>query len=210
MIGMALFAVLMCVSFASCESSSSKTPEVLFENIYIGDNLETCLAKGTIRHNPDYEIKTLASYQKNMLELANNSIADSYFSYTGVWFDKNNIVKEVELKFHQKKTGKTAKDVFNFMTQYFCQRYQGMRTETIKEHWTTNDSYKFKYEKEGIKNIWETNKVRVTLQFYHAWRMDKSSVYDENGNLIYSLAVREDIAKRDYDGNWVEVNILVK
>lgn len=209
MIGMALFAVLMCVSFASCGSSSSKTPEVLFENIYIGDNLETCLAKGTIRHNPDYKIETIAPNQKNMLELANNSIADSYFSYTGVWFDKNNIVKEVELKFHQKETGKTAKDVFNFMTQYFCQRYQGMKTETVNELWET-DCYNLKYEKEGTKNIWETNKVRVTLQFYNAWRMDKSSVYDENGDWSLNLAVREDMAKRYYDGNWVEVNILVK
>ena len=32
-------------------------PVVLFENINIGDNLETCLANGTIQNNPDYNIK---------------------------------------------------------------------------------------------------------------------------------------------------------
>lgn len=185
-------------------------PEVLFENIYVGDDLEKCLAKGTIQHNPDYKVGTIAPNQKNMLELANSNIANSYFSYTGVWFDNYNIVKEIELNFHQKESGKTAKEVFNFMTQYFCQRYQGMRTETIKEHWTTNDSYKFKYEKEGIKNIWETNKVRITLQFYSASRIDKSSVYDENGDWSLALSVREDIAKRYYDGNWVELEIIAK
>ena len=183
--------------------------EVFFENIYIGDNLETCLAKGTVQYNPDYKIETIAPNQKNMLELAYNNIVDSYFSYTGVWFDKNNIVKEIELKFHQKENGKTAKEVFNFMTQYFCQRYQGMRTGTVKDQWTT-ESYELKYEKEGIKNIWETNKVRITLQFYYALRIDKSTVYDKDGNWSLSLSVREDMAKRYYDGNWVELNIIAK
>ena len=182
---------------------------VLFENIYIGDKLEKCLAQGTVQHNPDYKIETIAPNQKNMFELANNKIANTYFSFTGVWFDKQNAVKNIELKFHQKENGKTAKEVFNFMTQYFCQRYQGMRTEHVNEQSTT-DSYELKYEKEGIKNIWETNEVKIIVKFYNAMRLNKSSVYDENGNWSLSLSVREDIAKRYYDGNWVEVNIIAK
>ena len=43
-----------------CLVGCQPKPEVLFENIYIGDNLETCLAKGTIQNNPDYNVKTLA------------------------------------------------------------------------------------------------------------------------------------------------------
>ena len=67
-----------------------------------------------------------------------------------------------------------------------------------------------KTKKEGIKNIWETNKVRITLQFYYALRIDKSTVYDKDGNWSLSLSVREDMAKRYYDGNWVELNIIAK
>ena len=94
-------------------------PVVLFENIYIGDTLESCLANGTVQHNPDYNIETLAPNFKNQFELSNSSLANSNFSYTGVWFDNNHIVKSIELSFHQKESGKTAKEVFNFMTQYF-------------------------------------------------------------------------------------------
>ena len=184
-------------------------PNVLFENIYIGDNLESCLAKGAIQYNPDYNIRTLAPKQKHMLELANNDIANSYFSSTGVNFDKNNIVKSIELKFHQKEKGKTAKEVFNYITQYFCQRYQGMRTETVKYQWTT-ESYNLQYENQGIKNIWETDKVKIILQFYNSSRIDKGSIYDENGKWSPYLSAREDVARIYFDGNWVELNIIAK
>ena len=65
-------------------------------------------------------------------------------------------------------------------------------------------------KKVGIKNIWETNKLKIILQSYSAIRKDKSSTYDENGEWSLYLSVREDIAKRYYNGNWVELNIVVK
>jgi hypothetical protein len=185
-------------------------PEVLFENINVGDNLETCLANGTIQNNPDYNIKTLApKFDNEMFELANNNIANSNFTYTGVEFDENNIVREIKLKFHQKETGKTAKEVFNYMTQYFCQQYQGMKTEEVNEEWET-DSYNLKYQKKGMKNIWETNKLKIILKSYNAIRIDKSSTYDENGQWSLYLSAREDVAKIYYNGNWVELIISVK
>lgn len=198
-LGIALFFLVGCQT----------KPEVFFENINIGDNLETCLAKGTIQNNPDYNAKTLAPNEKNMFELANSNIANFYFSNSGVWFDGNNIVSEIRLKYHQIETGKTAKEVFNYMTQYFCQRYQGMKTEEVNEEWET-DSYNLKYQKEGMKNMWETNKLIIILQSYEAIRKDKSSVNDENGQWSLSLSVREDVAKRYYNGNWVELNIIAK
>ena len=112
--------------FVGCQSK----PEVFFENINVGDNLETCLAKGTVQNNPDYNKETLIKNDISMIELANNHIANSYFTNSEVIFDRNNIIKEIVLKFQQDKKGKgkTAKEVFNYMTQYFCQRYQGMKT----------------------------------------------------------------------------------
>ena len=200
-----VFGITFCF-MVGCQSK----PVVFFENINVGDNLETCLAKGTVQNNPGYNVKTIApKFDNNMFELANNNIANSNFTYTGVEFDENNIVREIKLKFHQKETGKTAKEVFNFMTQYFCQRYQGMKTEEVNEEWET-DSDNLKYQKMGMKNIWETNKLKIILKSYDAIRTDKSSTYDENGQWQLYLAVREDIAKIYYNGNWVELNIIAK
>ena len=199
------FLSILLVFLVGCKNE----PEVLFESICIGDNLETCLAKGTVQNNPDYNVKTLDPNEKNEFELANSRIASSYFSNTGVWFNEKNIIKKIELKYHQKESGKTAKEVFNFMTQYFCQRYQEMRTETLNEQCVT-DSYKLKYEKIGIKNIWETSKLRIVLQSYDAVRVNESSSSAGNGGFDLASAVREDIAKSYYDGKWVELAILVK
>ena len=144
-----------------------------------------------------------------MLELSNSHIANANFTYTGVESDKNNMVREIRLKYHQKEGGKTAKEVFNYMTQYFCQRYQGMRTEEVNEEWKT-DIYNLKYQKRGMNNIWETNKLKIILTSYNAIRTEQSSIYDENGNWSSYLSVREDVARRYYDGNWVELNIIAK
>lgn len=198
----------ICGLITFCLIGCQSQPEVLFENIYIGDTLESCLANGTIQHNPDYNIKTLAPNFKNQFELANCSLANSYFSNTGVWFDNNNIVKSIEFSFHQKETGKTAKEVFNFMTQYFCQRYHGMRTDTVNEQWEI-DSYELKYEKEGVRNIWETDKLIITLLSYDNIRTDKSYAYNGNNWSLYD-SVREDVARLYFDGNWVELKIAVK
>lgn len=201
--------IILCFAFFYLVGCNTK-PEVFFENIYLGDNLETCLAKGTVQNNPDYNVKTLApKFDNNMFELANNNIANANFTYSGVEFDGNNIVREIYLKYHQKETGKTAKEVFNYMTQYFCQRYQGMKTEEVNEEWVT-DSYNLEYQKKGIKNIWETNKLKIILQSYDAIRKDKTSVYGENGQWSLYLYVREDVARRYYDGKWVELNIIAK
>ena len=191
-----------------CLIGCQSQPEALFENIYIGDTLESCLANGTVQHNPDYNIETLAPNFKNQFELSNSSLANSNFSYTGVWFDNNHIVKSIELSFHQKETGKTAKEVFNFMTQYFCQHYHGMRTDTVNEQWET-DSYELKYEKEGVRNIWETDKLIITLLSYDNIRIDKSYAYNGNNWSLYD-SVREDVARLYFDGNWVELKIEVK
>ena len=61
-----------------------------------------------------------------------------------------------------------------------------------------------------MKNIWETNKLKIILKSYNAIRTDKSSTYDENGQWSLYLSVREDNARIYYNGNWVELNIIAK
>ena len=84
-----------------------------------------------------------------------------------------------------------------------------MKTEKVSELYVPENE-KLKYRKEGLMNIWETNKIKIILMSYYNNRLDKASVYDENGNWSLARAVREDIAKRDYDGNWVELIIISK
>lgn len=220
------FLFIILIHLVACQNGNepnhrnSNKAEVFFENIYVGDKLESCLAKGAVQFNIDYNAESSVQEQKNMLELANNNVASPYFSFAGVWFDNNNIINRIELKFHQKENGKTAKEVFNFMTQYFCQRYQGMKTETVAEEWEHDADLKF--NKEGFKNIWETNKVKIILQFYdnsliHVYsRIKKDPIIhsDENriyrgkhidfGEIFWSEKAKEHI------GYWVEVNILAK
>ena len=168
-------------------------PEVLFENINVGDNLEVCLAKGSVQHNTNDE---------NIFELRNNNIANTYFTNNEVKFDEKSTVKEINLKFHEGKNGKTAKEVFNFMTQYFCQRYEGMKTEKIDEIW---EKFGFSWQKKGMQNIWETNKIKFTLSFYTNDPIYKESELNPNKpNFISSMA------REAYGGQWVQLKIIAK
>ena len=238
------FLFIILILLVACQNSNepnhgnSNKAEVFFENIYVGDKLESCLAKGAVQYNTDYKTESSVQEQKNMLELANNDIASSYFPFAGVWFDNDNIVNRIELKFHQIEqtesnkakssseffispqeieSDKTAKEVFNFMTQYFCQRYQGLKTETVTEQWKL-ENWGAEFKKEGIKNIWETNKVRIILQFYNNLRIDKEPVIRPNeygyyyGEQAAALIARDFVrsAAEKHIGNWVEVNILAK
>ena len=192
-----LFLLVACQNSNESNDKKSNKAEVFFENIYVGDNLESCLAKGTVQYNTDYKAESSVSEQNYMLELANNNIAISYFPFAGVWFDNDNIVNRIELKFHQieqTESDKTAKEVFNFMTQYFCQRYQGMKTEIVKEKW---EKHNLKFKKEGFKNIWETNKVKIILQFYNNLRTDSDPVvYPSNGRFYTGEGAGEAWASR--------------
>ena len=60
-----------------CLVGCQPKPEVLFENIYIGDNLETCLAKGAVQYSSNHD----------KLELT-NIIADTYFTDSEVISDR--------------------------------------------------------------------------------------------------------------------------
>lgn len=183
--------ILFCL--IGCQTHS----EVLFENIHVGDNIETCLAQGTIC-NQDNEI--------NKYELANSTIANSYFSNSVVTFDRNNIVKEIHLKFDQQTPNKTAKDVFNYMTQYFCQRYQGLKTEEVDAVQTDKES-QIKYNQYGIKHIWQTDNIKIVMTSYTNSVADRTYRTDPSGADFYWVWK---CAVDNIEGNFVELNISVK
>ena len=203
-----LFVVIIFI-VSGCQNK----PVVLFEDIYIGDNLETCLAKGTVRYNPDYNTETIIENDISMIELANNYIASSYFTNSEVKFDRKNVVKEIELKFQQKKKGRTSKEVFGYMTQYFCQYYQGMKTEIIDEE-KVYDRYEectAKFRREGMANIWETNKIKIILKSYDNTLLDRYNVHkalEPDGWDPLGYLIRLDIESKE--GKWVELKIIAK
>lgn len=205
-----IFGITLCF-MVGCQAK----PEVFFENINIGDNLETCLAKGAIRHNPDYSKETIIKNHISMIELANNNIANSYFSNSDVKFDENNIVKEIKLTFQQdnKGKGKTAKEVFNYMTQYFCQRYQGMKTKVINEEKVDNNynTYEVIFKEGGMSNIWESNRIKVTLKSYDKTLLNRYNVhkfFNPESFDVLSYITWLDIESKE--GKWVELIILLK
>ena len=173
-------------------------PEVLFENINVGDNLETCLSKGAV-------VQT-RRHQENIFELGNNNIASTYFDKNEVKFDSNNKVKEIELSYHEQKKGKSAQEVYNYMTQYFCQLYKGIKTKKLNEAW---ELHGFSWEKEGMQNIWETNQIKITLNFYlnkPIYGQDESTGnYNSLGRKVASYWERN-----TYGGEWVELKITIK
>lgn len=171
----------------------SNKPEVFFDNIYIGDNLETCLAKGAVQYR----------HHDNKFKL-NSNIVNKYFYYSDVRFDERNIIKEAELKFHQSKCENTAEEVFSLMTQYFCQRYTGMKTEIIKEN-IADDKWDIKYRQEGVRNIWETNKIRIILISYNI--APDYNYINSKSQGGYNWGA--DHAK-EIQGKWVELNIIAK
>lgn len=180
--------LLLMLSFAtmlffSCDNSN----EVFYENIHVGDHLEKCLANGSVQYNTNANINTL--------ELTHPPIFDVFLSSNLVKFDEKNIVKELELSYSQRKdngTGqyedKKVNEVFNFMTQYFCQRYVGMKTEGIKEIISVDecDICEVKLEKKGMRNIWETKHIKIILSTFEINIRDRNNVYSVLNRSLYT------------------------
>ena len=135
---------------------------------------------------------------------------DDLFNYSEVMFDEDNIIKKIDMNYHQKKGGKTAIEVFNFMSQYFCQRYQGMKTITIDE--VLKKEYAgeiITYSQEGMTNIWETNKIRIALTFYSNTLIDYKINYPSyDGQVVYNWTAN--YAENELRGNFVKLNIIAK
>ena len=183
--------IILCFTFFYLVGCNTK-PEVFFENIYLGDNLESCLAKGAVQYRSNDNFKL------------NNNIINRYFYYSDVQFDERNIIKEAVMKYHHTMSYNTPEEVFSFMTQYFCQNYAGMITEIINEN-IVDKGWDIKYSKEGRMNIWETNKIKITLSSY-CISPDYNYIY-RNGHDGFNFGAAH---AKEIQGKWVELNIVAK
>ena len=170
-------------------------PEVFFENINIGDNLETCLAKGVIKYKFDHH------YDNGKRLALSDNITTNYLPYTEVKFDDNNIVKELEFSRHADY--EAVEEAFSFMTQYFCQRYENMATEKIDEVKDEGN-----YRQIGSKNIWETNKIKIILSSYN--NMVDWQAVARNAEKPGSNGWIEEQFAKEKQGYWVELIITAK
>lgn len=170
-------------------------PEVFFENINVGDNVQSCLAKGAIQYQNEYAY-----------ELANHSITNSYFTFNEVKFNGNGVIEEINFFFRQSNTGKTANEVFSFMTQYFCQRYPQMKTKAIDKE-KKGEDFDGRYRHKGMMNIWETEKIRIELKSYTNALIDYQFTPPNPGKVVFSW---DDDAAREKQGSFVELKISAK
>lgn len=151
-----LFICLLLIGNLACTQ-----PQVFFENFNIGDKLEKCLANGLIQSSGGPHAGTPFEW-----ELTDPNIK-SYFQRTGVVFDNNNNIKEIELlaskyKYHDGYPNVDVGKSFNYMLQYFSQRYSGME----KGEFNTKDDTSCLYEV-GTEYVWNTSYLTIKVQLYH-------------------------------------------
>ena len=186
--------VITLLFLVGCQPKS----EILFENINIGDNLETCLAKGAIKYIFDHH------YDNGKRLALSDNITTNYLPYTEVKFDDNNIIEELEFSRHADY--EAVEETFNFMTQYFCQRYKNMVTEKIDEV-----KEKGNYRQIGNKNIWETNKIKIILSSYNNmvdWQVVARNI-EKSGSDRWDAWVENEKAK-NIQGYWAKLSITAK
>jgi len=135
--------------------------KVFFENINIGDNLEKCIANGLVENTggPNPRI----AFEWGLT----NSNVKSYFQYTGVGFDKNSIIKEIELLAFNLKSGNSGKDIdakktLNFMLRYFASQYSGMKQKNINTKNNISCTYDI-----GTEYTWETTSLTIHVKHYN-------------------------------------------
>ena len=125
--------------------------KVFFEKIYCGDKLEKCIANGLVQSTGG-----ATAWNGHDWELTDSNIK-SYFPRTGVVFDGNNTVKEIELLASDYQHENSSSDVdvkksFNYMLRYFSQRYSGMKQRKINTRGQSSCTYDL-----GTEYIWETS-----------------------------------------------------
>lgn len=130
---------------------------VFFGAISCGDNLEKCITNGWVQHTGG-ETAWL-SYDWKLID----SNITSRFPRAGVVFDSRNIIQEIHLISTNLNSGSPKDDTkgaFNYMLQYFCQRYSGMKKKDV-------------YEREGecLYNVgteyyWETPYIHIRLRHF--------------------------------------------
>lgn len=166
-----LFIYLLLIGNLACTQ-----PQVFFEKINIGDKLEKCLANGLFQSSGGPHAGTPFEW-----ELTDSDIK-TYFQRTGVVFDNNNTIQEIELLAYNYTNLNTNQNVdvsrsFNYMLQYFSQRYSGMK----KGEFNTKDDTTYCLYEVGTEYVWNTPDLTIRVQLFHtvhnaAFHANKESV----------------------------------
>ena len=150
--------------------------KVFFEKIYCGDKLEKCIANGLVQNTGG-----ASAWNNHDWELTDLNIK-SYFPRTGVIFDGNNIIKEIELLASDYLHENSASDVdtkksFNYMLRYFSQRYTGMKQRKINTRGQSSCTYDL-----GTEYIWETSYLIIKVKHYNCLHDNENCKNSKNGH----------------------------
>lgn len=150
--------------------------KMFFENIHIGDNLEKCIANGLVESTDG-----VTAWNNHEWKLTDSNL-NNYFQRTGVVFDNNNIIKEIELLASDYKNGNNENDVnvkrsFNYILRYFAQRYFGMKQKQIN----TKDTSSCLYEV-GTEYVWETSNLIIQVKLYDCVHNERKCKGFQNTN----------------------------
>lgn len=153
--------LLIATTLFSCANSSNcyaqDTKGTFFGPISCGDNLEKCIQNGWVQHTGG---ETLwLSYDWKLTD----SNITSHFPRAGVVFDSRNIIQEIHListNHNYIDPKDDTEEAFNYMLQYFCQRYKGMKQRDYYK--STNHCL---YDT-GIEYFWETQNLVIRLRHY--------------------------------------------
>lgn len=169
--------------------------KVFFEKIYCGDKLEKCIANGLVQNTGG-----ASAWNNHDWELTDSDIK-SYFPRTGVVFDDNSTVKEIELLATDYLHENSASDVdvkrsFNYMLRYFSQRYSGMKQRKINTKNQSSCLYNV-----GTEYIWETPYLTIRVKHYNCLHDNESCKNNKNGQCFNAFF---------YEGAYTRVNIIKK
>lgn len=184
----------------SCQTNAQKQDESLYGNIYLTDNIETCLAKGTVQSTRKSIVNPTG------FTLANNSFIGIPFEKSAVKFNNNNNIEYVKLStkhgYKESNVSDNTESIFNQALQNLCRQYSNMQMYTIDKT-IEGDGYIRRMQGQGYK--WETTNKIIKLEHY------TGSIYNtENLNMNAGLSITLAIYKEEYCGNFVELTFEKK
>ena len=189
---------ILALFFIIIGNNAFAQSKVFFDNISVGDNLEKCIAKGLVESTGGPNAGTPFEW-----ELTDSNIK-IHFQRTGVVFDNNNIVKEIELlaSDYTNKNNRKSVDVkksFNYMLQYFSQRYTGMKQRDFKTEGISSCLYDV-----GKEYYWETSNLLIKVQLYN--NIHNEEAHDKQNRALGDFCMDEWMRS----GKFAKVKIIRK
>lgn len=188
--------ILITISIFAWGSHIVKAqPKVFFEKIFCGDNLEKCIANELIQSTGG-----ATAWNGHDWELTDADI-QLHFPRTGVVFDGNNTVKEIELLasdyLHENSSSDVnTKNSLNYILRYFSQRYTGMKQREIDTKGKSSCTYDL-----GTEYIWSTSYLTIKVKHYKRLHDNENCINSKNGQCFNAFFE---------EGTYTKVNITKK